>query len=334
MRKLHYAFLILYGAAVVLGQRLLRGPLYPSWSLRTEWAAMAVRTTLSCAKRWGFRRLRETLEAIPVRSPVFKKVRFEPVDAGGVEAEWCLPRGGCHLTRVIVYFHGGGYVAGSLKTYREFVASLSLETQSRVLSVAYRLAPEFPFPAAQDDCLAAYRWVVAMGRSPSSVALAGDSAGGALCIATLLALRDAGEPLPSTALLISPWVDPLAATATIQTNEPFDVGDREFLIMCIETYMNGRSATLPSVAPVGADLTGLPPLHIQVGTAEILLDQVQRFAVRAQNAGAVTRLVEYEDMFHTFQNFSSIIPTAERALQDMGNFLREAIPSAADMNNH
>ncbi len=104
--------------------------------------------------------------------------------------------------------------------------------------------------------------------------------------------------------------------------------------MCIETYMNGRSATLPSVAPVGADLTGLPPLHIQVGTAEILLDQVQRFAVRAQNAGVVTRLVEYEDMFHTFQNFSSIIPTAERALQDMGNFLREAMPSAADMNNH
>ena len=215
MRSLYYLLLILYGGIVVLGRRLLRGPLCPSRSIRTEWVAMAVRTTFRCSKRWGFKWLRETLETIPTRSPVFTQIRFEPADAAGVAAEWCLPKAGGEPTRVLIYFHGGGYVAGSLKTYREFVARLSLEAQSRVLSVNYRLAPEFPFPAAQDDCLTAYRWVVAAGWGPSSVALVGDSAGGTLCIATLLALRDAGEPYPGAALLISPWVDPLAATGSV-----------------------------------------------------------------------------------------------------------------------
>ena len=334
MRKLYYALLILYGGIGVLGRRLLGGPLCPSWSIRTEWVAMAVRTMFRCSKRWGFRWLRETSEAMPSHSAVFRQVRFEPVDAGGVTAEWCLPQAGSEPSRVLIYFHGGGYVAGSLKTYREFVARLSLEAQSRVLSVNYRLVPEFPFPAAQDDCLRAYRWVVAAGCHPSSIALVGDSAGGTLCIATLLALRDAGEPCPGAALLISPWVDPLAATDSIATNEPFDVGDREFLVTCIEAYMSGRSPNRPSVAPVDADLRGLPPLFIQVGTAEILLDQVQRFAVRAQDTGVVTCLVEYEDMFHTFQNFASFIPTAERAVQDMGRFLRQSIPPLGDIDSH
>ena len=326
MRRPHYALLILYGGIVVLGRRLFGGSLRPSWSIRTELVVMAVRTLLDCSKRRGFQWLRETLEAMPTHAPVFKQVRFEPVDAGGVAAEWCRPLAGGEPSRVLIYFHGGGYVAGSVRTHREFVARLSLEAQSRVLSVDYRLAPECPFPAAQDDCLTAYRWVVAGGRHPSSIALVGNSAGGILCISTLLALRDAGEPCPGAALLISPWVDPLAATGSILTNEPFDVGDREFLVRCIETYMSGRTPNRPSVAPVYADLRGLPPLFIQVGAVEILLDQVQRFALRAQDMRVVTRLVEYEDMFHTFQSFASFIPTAARAVRDMGRFLRQRIP--------
>jgi len=217
-------------------------------------------------------------------------------------------------------------VFGSPGTHREIITRLATETPARVLAPDYRMAPEHRFPAAHDDCLTAYRWLVSRGVEPAQIVVAGDSAGGALSVGTLLALRDAGESQPAGAVLVSPWVDPLAAGGSMETNEPYDIGNRDFLVACIQEYMDGKTPDDPRVAPLRGDLAGLAPLFIAIGSCEVLFDQVHALSARARSAGVETRLAAYEDQFHAFQNLASLIPEAARAIGEMSAFAREKTP--------
>ena len=308
-----------------LARRLARGRARPGWSLRTELAVAAMKAVLERSKRRGIPWLRDAQAVALPRSRFLGQVRFAPVDAAGVAARWCTPSSAPDSRRVVVYFHGGGYVIGSVDTHRETLARLAVQARARVLGVEYRLAPEHRFPAAHDDCLAAVRWAIAAGAEPRCLALAGDSAGGALAAATLAALRDAGDPLPAAAVLVSPWVDPLAAGGSMDANERFDFGDRELLVGWIEAYLGPAAPRDPRVFLLDAKLEGLPPLLVQAGGAEILLDQVRAFAARARAAGVDVQLDLHADMFHDFQMQAALIPEGARAMDGVARFLDERL---------
>ncbi|RIK97899.1 MAG: alpha/beta hydrolase [Proteobacteria bacterium] len=303
-------------------RRLARGPLRPSWTWRTELAAAVMRAVLMESKRRGVPWLRSALSKSKLPSSFAGRVRTHDVDAGGVPARWFAPLGP-QPRRTIVYFHGGGFVIGAAETHGDLLARLAVHANARVLGVDYRLAPEHRFPAAHDDALAATRWVVAQGADPASVALAGDSAGGNLAIATLVALRDAGEPLPAAAALLCPWTDPLAQGGSMAANEDADFGDRALLVGWYEDYCGAGAPRDPRVFPNEAKLGGLPPLLVQVGGAEILLDQVVAFAERAQAAGVSLQLDVARDLFHDWQLQASLLPEGARALEEVGRFLAE-----------
>jgi epsilon-lactone hydrolase len=249
-------------------------------------------------------------------------VTSTPVDAGGVPAEWIAPPGAAE-GRVLLYLHGGGYVVCSVNTHRDLMARLARAAGGRALGIDYRLAPEHPFPAAVEDATAAYRWLVSRGTDPARIAIAGDSAGGGLTLATLVALRDAGDPLPAAAACLSPWVDlegvgaSMTAKATV---DPFV--HKEMIQFMAQQYLGDRDPRTPLAAPLYADLRGLPPLLIQVGTAEVLLDDGTRIAERARAAGVEVSLDVWDDMIHVWQLFAPILPEGQQAIERIGAFIR------------
>ena len=253
-------------------------------------------------------------------------VACEPVDAGGVPAEW-IAAPGAHEDRVIFYLHGGGYVIGSINTHRELASRLSRESQARALSIDYRLAPENPFPAGLEDATAAYRWLLSTGVEPTRVVVAGDSAGGGLTLATLLALRDAGAPLPAAGVCLSPWTD---LEGTGDSARPGAVDDPlvqlEGLVEMGRHYLGGADPRDPLAAPLYADYTGLPPLLIQVGTREILLDDSTRVAERAKQCGVDVTLEPWEGLMHVWQAFGPTVPESQEAVARIGEFIRKHAP--------
>jgi acetyl esterase/lipase len=250
-------------------------------------------------------------------------VTVTPVDAGGVPAEWIVAPGAA-AERVVLYLHGGGYVVCSVSTHRDLIARISRAAQARALGVEYRLAPEHPFPAAVEDATAAYRWLLATGVSPSRIAIAGDSAGGGLTVATLVALRDAGDPLPAAGICLSPWVDLEGIGDSMTTKAAVDPFVHQEMIQFLgQQYLGEHSPRTPLAAPLYADLRGLPPLLIQVGTAETLLDDATRLAERARAVGVQVTLDIWEDMIHVWQLFASILPEGQQAIERLGTFMRE-----------
>jgi acetyl esterase/lipase len=245
----------------------------------------------------------------------------EPVDACGAAAEWvAAPDAG---GGVILYFHGGGYVLGLTAVHRAWLARLSQATGRRGLAVAYRLAPEHPFPAALDDALAAYRWLLAQDIAPEHILFGGDSAGGGLALALLVALRNAGEPLPAGAFCLSPWTDLALTGASMQANAAKDaILSADLLGRYAAAYVNGRTPTDPLISPLYADLTGLPPLLLQVGTEETLLDDSARFVEKAQQAGVAATLDCYKGLFHVFPLFD-FLPESRQALARIARFSAE-----------
>ena len=322
MKTARFLVMLIGAVTRVLARRLVRGPHRPTWSLTTELAWVSMRTALIGSVKLGV----TWLKGFPAPRGSDPRVRFESVDADGVPAEWCIPTEGETPTRVVLYLHGGGYVFGSPATHREIITRLAAETPARVLAPDYRLAPEHRFPAAHDDCLRVYRWLLEQGVAPDRIVVAGDSAGGGLSMGILLSLRDAGEAQPAGAVLVSPWIDPLASGGSIEANEPFDVGNRDFLVACITEYLDGKAPDDPRVVPLQGDVAGLAPLFIAIGSCEILSDQAYALDARARSAGVECRLVEYEDQFHAFQNLASMIPEAARAISEMAGFVRERTP--------
>jgi phosphinothricin tripeptide acetyl hydrolase len=265
--------------------------------------------------------MRTNMEAAVAAVPRPERVAITPVLANGVPAEWTVADG-ARDDVAIVYLHGGGYVMGSLNTHRGLCARLSRVARGRVLSVDYRLGPEHPHPAAVEDAVAAVRFVRESGVAPGRTAVAGDSAGGGLTLATLVALRDAGDPTPAAGLCISPWTDLVLTGDSIATKAEQDPMVRAAdLQRMADAYLAGRDAKTPLASPLYADLTGLPPLLLQVGSAEILLDDAVRIAARARAAGVAAELRVWPDMIHVWHAFADLLPEGSEAVDEMAAFL-------------
>ncbi len=248
---------------------------------------------------------------------------FEQVGAGGVSAEW-ISTPGVSEDRVVMYLHGGGYMIGSMRTHRSPLSYLSRVSDARVLGLNYRLAPEHPFPAAVEDSVAAYRWLLAEGVPPRRIVIGGDSCGGGLTIATLVALKYFGDPLPAAGISHSGWTDLANTGDTFLTKAEVDpLIDREMVDGMAAAYLGDRSRTTPLASPYYADLRGLPPLLVQVGTAEVLLDDSLRFAERAKEAGVDVTLEVWDDVPHVWQAFVSFLPEARQALDHCGQFVQK-----------
>lgn len=270
---------------------------------------------------------RAGIDSLGTLNPLPPDVITEAVDANGVRAEWTsVP--GVDDDRVVMYVHGGGYVIGSLDSHRELVARIARAGNCRALAVDYRLAPEHPFPAAVDDALSAYRWLLSQGVDAARIAIAGDSAGGGLTLAALVAIRDAGLPLPAAGVCLSPWVDMEAVGDSMTTRDALDpMVHKAGLLEMAAQYLNGADSRSPLAAPLHADLGGLPPLLVQVGTSETLYDDSTRIAAKARAAGVDVTLQEYDELFHVFQAFA-MLPEAQQATDHIGAFVRSKTGAA------
>jgi monoterpene epsilon-lactone hydrolase len=249
-------------------------------------------------------------------------VEIQPVNAGGVPAEWVIPP--ATAGRTIVYFHGGGYVVGGPKAYREMVSHIARAAQAQALAIDYRLAPEHPYPAAVEDAVAAYRWLLGQGVEPGRTVFAGDSAGGGLAVATLVALHARGHRLPAAGVCICPWVDLEITGKSMDTNADADpLVKRDVVTNMAAAYLQGQDPRTPLASPLHAELGGVPPLLIQAGTAETLLDDASRLAERARIAGVDVTFEPWPDMIHVWQWFGSFLPEARQAIDRIGEFIRQ-----------
>jgi acetyl esterase/lipase len=266
---------------------------------------------------------RQGFDALAAKLPVAPDVTCEQVDSAGVPAEWVVAPG-AESRRVLLYLHGGGYVVGSINTHRDLAGRLSRAAAARVLLIDYRLAPEYPHPAAVEDATTAYRWLLRHGATPARTVIAGDSAGGGLTVATLVALREAGDALPAAGVCISPWVDLEGIGESITTKASVDpIVQRQGLVWFAHLYLGGANPQTPLAAPLYADLHGLPPLFIHVGTAEILLDDATRLAERAKAAGVDVTLEVCEEMIHVWHLFAAMLPEGQQAIERIGAYIRQ-----------
>ena len=258
--------------------------------------------------------------------PVPDDVRVTEVDAGGVPAHW-LTALGADTGRVLLFLHGGGFELGSLRSDGELAARLGRASGMRVLFPEYRLAPEHPFPAAIDDVLAAWRWLrTDQGLSARSIAVAGDSAGGGLAVALLVATRDAGEALPAAATLMSPTVDLTSSGASMTERVDQDPFSTPALLRQLASdYLAGADPKTPLASPLFAPLSGLPPLLVLVGTADLLLSDSERLAAAATEAGVDVTLEIGEGLPHVYPIMLGT-PEAAEATEQIGKFLRARVP--------
>lgn len=271
--------------------------------------SMDRRVPIAWQRRW--------LAAMSGSSPLPKGVTREPGILGGVAAEFQRPR---EDTRgVVLYLHGGAYIIGSPATHRNLTMRLARELGSCVYVLDYRLAPEHPFPAALEDAVAAYRALLQAGYAATAITIAGDSAGGGLTLATALKLRDEGLPQPGALVTFSPWVD--------LTNEQLNLAVNDAMLkpsygnFAAAQYLQGASLRDPLASPIYGDLAGLAPLLVQVGSAEMLLNDAYRIVEKAQQAGVHAELQVFPDMWHVFQTHAGLLDTADQALEKVAAFV-------------
>jgi acetyl esterase/lipase len=273
---------------------------------------------------------RADLEAIGQRFGPTIDLQVTAVDAGGVPAEWLVPPDAA-AARVLLYVHGGGWISGSARAYRGLAGHIAHAAGARALSIDYRLAPEHPFPAGLEDALAAYRWLLANEARPEQVVIAGDSAGGNLTLAMLIALRDAGDPLPAAAACLSPATDLALTGETWQSKAKADLAlDAGAARKMASSYLDGADPRTPLASPLYADLGGLPPLLIHVGTEEILLSDATRLAEKAEAAGVDVTLDIWPGMWHVWHMAYSLLPESRRAVEQIGAFMRQAYARSED----
>jgi acetyl esterase/lipase len=283
----------------------------------------AIRVLLGAKARpvgWAARRRR--IEEIGSVWPVADDIALEPVDVDGIASEWSIAPGS-DPSRVLLFLHGGGYCSGSLVSHRRLVTEAGRAAKMRMLAIGFRLAPEHPFPAALDDAWTAWRWLVRQGVAAQHVAVGGDSAGGGLTLALIGRLREAGEALPACAWLISPWTDLTLSGATLVTKDAVDpIIHKPYLAELADAYVPaGMDRKDPRVSPLFADLRGLPPTLIQVGSAETLLDDSTRLAAAAGAAGVAVTLEIWPDMIHAWPMWNAHLEPGRRALANAGAFI-------------
>jgi epsilon-lactone hydrolase len=250
-----------------------------------------------------------------------RNVQIAATNESGVRGEWLIPRNLASDNKVLLYLHGGGYVVCSPQSHRAITATLAVMLGWRVFVPDYRLAPKHPFPAAVDDAAAAYEWLLGKDCAPQDIALAGDSAGGGLVICTLLRLRQNQRPLPARAVCFSPWVDLTGACnyRNAQSCAMFRSGDIKAFA---PVYLGTANAENPEASPVFGDLSGLPPLLIQVSSTELLFDDALRLHEKARSAGVQSTLSVYPGLPHVWQIFPGALPEAKLALQEAADFIR------------
>ncbi|HEY0422314.1 MAG TPA: alpha/beta hydrolase [Rhodopila sp.] len=267
---------------------------------------------------------RERLDALGAAYPTAGDIRLEPVSVDGVPAEWSVAPG-ADDSRVLLYLHGGGFSVGSIVSHRAMVAEAGRAAQARTLALDYRRTPEHPFPAALEDALQAYRWLLAQGVQPSRIAIGGDSAGGGLTLAVMVSLREQGLTLPACGWCISPWVDMEAQGESFATKAAIDpMISKDYILELAGWYLGGAASRTALAAPLYADLVGLPPLLIQVGSAETLLDDSVKIAHRAGAADVRVTLEVWPNMIHAWPLFYQQLTDGRQAIAAAGSFIRTA----------
>jgi acetyl esterase/lipase len=265
--------------------------------------------------------MREEIEQLAVIDPAPPEIQRQRINASGADAEWIRPSG-VKVDRAILYLHGGGYVIGSVNSHRALIARIARAANVHALGVDYRRAPEHPFPAPVEDATAVFRWLLANGFSANQIAIADDSAGGGLAVATLVAIRDAGFALPACAVAMSPWTDLEALGESYTANRELDnLCHQQGILNLARLYLAGQNPRNPLAAPLYADLHRLPPLLIHVGEAETLLDDSTRIADRARAQGVEVELKKWTDMPHAFQLFLPTIPESIQSIAEIGAFI-------------
>jgi monoterpene epsilon-lactone hydrolase len=272
---------------------------------------------------------RKGFEMLASVFPAAADIKREPASAGGVPGEWITAPNSTDAT-TILYLHGGGYTIGSVNTHADMVSRICRAAGARAFSLDYRLAPEHPYPAAVEDATKAYRWLLGQGIRPESIVISGDSAGGGLTAATLLALKAAGDPMPGAAVLLSPWTDLDATGDSMKTRAEADpMITVDPLKTMAHIYAGDASLTDPLVSPLYGDFHGLPPMLIQVGDAEVLLDDSTRVAEKAKAAGVDVTLEVFDEMIHVFQIFAATLPEAQQAIDKIGEWVKQKVRTGA-----
>ena len=269
--------------------------------------------------------IRVLMDQFSTLFPVADGIAVDPVNADGVPGEW-VTAPGARKDAAILYLHGGGYVLGSPDSHRHLVAALSEEASAAVLSLRYRLAPEHPFPAAVEDAVTGYRWLLAQGFTPARIGIAGDSAGGGLAVATLLALRDARDPRPATGICLSPWVDLTCSARSYPDKADADpMVQQQGVLLFASQYLQGKDPKTPLASPLFADLKGLPPLLIHVGSEEVLLDDAIGLDTKAREAQVDSVLEIWEGMIHVWHVFHPMLKEGRDAIRRIGEHFKSRI---------
>jgi epsilon-lactone hydrolase len=285
----------------------------------------AIRALLGAKPRpVGWEERRRRIEEVGAAWPVADDVKLEAVDLDGVKGEWSIAPG-ADGSRVLMYFHGGGYCSGSIVSHRRLVTEAGRAGGVRTLAVAYRLAPEHPFPAARDDALTAWRRLRREGYAAKHIAVGGDSAGGNLTLALVKELQSTGEDLPGCLWLLSPWVDLTMSGATLASKSAVDpLIQKGYLEELAQAFAPiGMDRKDPRLSPLYADLKGLPPILIQIGSAETLLDDAVRLASAAGAADVSTTLEVWPHMIHAWPLWNARLEPGRCALAHAGAFLRQ-----------
>ena len=266
---------------------------------------------------------RRGMENLTKLASLPSKTKVEKITFNSISAEWiCADE--VHEDRVVLYLHGGGYNICSPNTHRELAAYISMASGAKVLLPDYRLAPEHPFPSALEDATSAYRWLLDTGLTSENLAIAGDSAGGGLSIATSISLRDAGEPSPASIACISPWTDLEMSGNSIKTHAKIEpMLNLQSMKIMASNYIGEGDPRSPLISPIYADLKGISPLLIHVGSDEMLLDDSKRIAENAKSSGVDVTLKIYDQMWHAFHLNARLMPEAKNAIEALGSFIRK-----------
>ncbi len=322
--RLRSVLLLLWASALVTLSRLRHGPRLSGWTWGFETATMFLRLQERIA--FGLSTIaeqREYTDALVFRSPALTGMQIEAVKTPSVKGRWFVPRTAAGEA-VILYLHGGGY-AFSARAHDNLIALVALAARARTFALDYRLTPEHPFPAQLEDAQAAYHWLISRGIAPHHIVVAGDSAGGNLVLALLLALRDAQQPLPALAVCLCPWTDMESSYKSLKENEPYDWIEQRMVVQWAQWFCQGTDAQNPLVSPMHADFRGLPPIYIQAGDVELLIDMILAFAHEAKAQGACVTLEVWKQMNHDFQAYGTILPESREALQRIGEVIQQAV---------
>jgi monoterpene epsilon-lactone hydrolase len=304
-------------------RRRRKGPLLPGWNWFVEVVTQFLKDQLSGAfELHNIVEARRFLDTLRMDSPALRKVNITPVLEDEVKGDWFTVARDEASPTTLLYCHGGGYSLYPKWAYAGFIAEIALATNSRTFALNYRLTPEHGFPAQLEDALAAYRWLLKQGVDPRKLVVAGDSAGGNLTLALMLALRERNMLFPALAICLSPateFVD--AGRASIWNNAQYDWVAPHMLLEWADWFCAAEQRNLPLVSPINADLHGLPPIYIQAGRAEILYDSIEAFVAKAKEQGADVTLEAWDNMTHVFQMFGHIAPQSVAALGRMGEVI-------------